>query len=171
MNKPDLGQAMTVLANFGVLVGIVFLVVELRQNNELMRMEASATLSESVQEGWGRIASDPELVEMLIKDRSGGPLSEAEELRLGAWWMGYLYRLEWQHTYFPESGARADGLRRIHEAYPSFRKTWSGPNPSARASGKDNFSPAFVAFVDETITGSEPQQLGSQQRGQSKGTE
>ena len=36
MKKTDLGQAIQVLANVGVIAGIVFLAVETRQNNQLL---------------------------------------------------------------------------------------------------------------------------------------
>ncbi len=36
MKKLDLGQSVGILANIGVIAGIVFLAVELRQNNELV---------------------------------------------------------------------------------------------------------------------------------------
>ena len=36
MNKIDLGQTLAILANVGVIVGIAFLAVELRQNNRLI---------------------------------------------------------------------------------------------------------------------------------------
>ncbi len=36
MNKINLGQTITILANLGVIAGIVFLGLELRQNNELV---------------------------------------------------------------------------------------------------------------------------------------
>ena len=40
--KIDLGQAIAILANIGVIAGIVFLAAELQQNNELMEAEARA---------------------------------------------------------------------------------------------------------------------------------
>ena len=40
MKKLDPGQVITIVANIGVIAGIVFLVVELRQNNQLMETEA-----------------------------------------------------------------------------------------------------------------------------------
>ncbi len=40
MKKIDLGQTITILANVGVIAGIVFLAVELRQNNTLMAAQA-----------------------------------------------------------------------------------------------------------------------------------
>jgi len=46
MKKIDLGQTLNTLANVGVIAGIVFLAVELNQNNEFLELEARATLSE-----------------------------------------------------------------------------------------------------------------------------
>jgi hypothetical protein len=40
MKKRNLSESLNLLANLGVIAGIVFLGVELRQNNELMEMEA-----------------------------------------------------------------------------------------------------------------------------------
>ena len=39
MKKIDLGQAISILANVGVIAGIVFLAFEMRQNNELLGIE------------------------------------------------------------------------------------------------------------------------------------
>jgi hypothetical protein len=43
MKRIDLGQAISVPANLGVIAGIVFLALELQQNNELLGAEARAT--------------------------------------------------------------------------------------------------------------------------------
>ena len=39
MKKIDLGQTITILANLGVIAGIVFLAYEVRQNNDLLGIE------------------------------------------------------------------------------------------------------------------------------------
>lgn len=49
MKKFDFGQTLNTLANAGVVAGIIFLAVELNQNNELLELEARATLSENLQ--------------------------------------------------------------------------------------------------------------------------
>lgn len=41
MKKIDLGQSISILANVGVIAGIVFLAFELRQNNELLVAQTS----------------------------------------------------------------------------------------------------------------------------------
>ena len=37
MKKVDVGRAVGILANLGVVAGIIFLAIEVGQNNELMR--------------------------------------------------------------------------------------------------------------------------------------
>ena len=155
MKKIDLGRTINTLANLGVIAGIVFLAVELNQNNQLLELEAKATLSEYLQNGWDRIASDPELVDLFIKDRNGEQLTEPEEFRLNAYWMGFLIRQEWQFQHFPDLGTRVEALRRIHSSYGSFRRTWMGNSEGSRSAGKDNFSPEFVEFLDRNIVGAE----------------
>ena len=45
MKKFDLGQTTTVIANVGVIAGLLFLAVQLRQNNDLLGIELrNATL-------------------------------------------------------------------------------------------------------------------------------
>lgn len=48
MKKFDLGQAIQLLANIGVLAGIIFLAFELRQNNEFARAEARNAMTQSI---------------------------------------------------------------------------------------------------------------------------
>lgn len=44
MKKIDLGQTIQILANVGVIAGIVFLAIELQQNNELQRSSSRQAL-------------------------------------------------------------------------------------------------------------------------------
>lgn len=151
MKNSNLSETLHLLANLGVIAGIVFLGVELRQNNELMEMEARAILTENLQDGWYQVSSDPGLVELFIKDRSGQELSEGEEMRLNAYWMGMLLRREWQHEHFPDAATGVAGLRRLFSSYGSLRRAWDGTNSASRSAGKDNFSAEFVRFVEAGI--------------------
>lgn len=79
MKKFDLGQTINTLANLGVIAGIVFLVFELEQNNQIMELEANAVKTQIRLDGWSQIADDPRLVSMMIKDRTGEALSDVSE--------------------------------------------------------------------------------------------
>ncbi len=151
MKRIDLANSLHALANLGVIIGIAFLVVELSQNNELLELEAKTTMVDNLQVGWQNIASDPELVELFLKDRKDEPLTESEEFRLNAYWMGFLIRLEWEYQHFPDSSYRISSSKRLYDSYGSLRRTWDGEGSGSRAAGKDNFSPKFIAFLDQEI--------------------
>lgn len=82
MKKPELGQTVAVLANLGVIAGIVFLAVELRQNNDLMRAAARDAQNIRVQNYTEQVYVVPGLAEIILKAHSGEPLTEAENLKL-----------------------------------------------------------------------------------------
>ena len=48
MKKIDLGQLTNTLANLGVIAGIVFLAIEIRQNNMLMQSQTRSEIANSV---------------------------------------------------------------------------------------------------------------------------
>ncbi|MDH4110097.1 MAG: hypothetical protein OEW35_17560 [Gammaproteobacteria bacterium] len=75
MKNIDLGQTLNTFANVGVIAGIIFLAYELNQNNEFLELEAKATRVQINLDAWERLASDPALVALMMKDRNEGPLS------------------------------------------------------------------------------------------------
>ena len=84
LKKLDLGQSIGILANVGVIEGIVFLGFELRQNNELMEAEARMATHQGGQEFALSLAQNPALTSVLAKVSRDEPLSEAEEIQVYA---------------------------------------------------------------------------------------
>jgi hypothetical protein len=151
MKKFDIGQALSILANVGVIAGLVFLGFELNQNNELMEAEVRTTYASMDQNGWGYLIENPDFIEVLIKDRSGEELTEAEELRLNALWMQNLAQHQFRYLEDPDSAVNwVLGQRRNFESYRSLRSAWQGTG-SSRQAGKDNFDNRFVQFYDENV--------------------
>ena len=66
MKKIDLGQAVQILANIGVIAGIFFLASELRQNTTASRLEAASTHLAGSYELDLLLATDEELSELLL---------------------------------------------------------------------------------------------------------
>ncbi len=81
MKRIDLGQTITILANVGVIAGIIFLAVELRQNNELMEAAARDAQNVRLQEFVQQVYLVPGLAEIISKTRNGEPLTEVEEIK------------------------------------------------------------------------------------------
>ena len=93
MKKLDLGQAIATLANIGVIAGILFLGIELRQNNQLLRAEAIGALLETRMYTTEEVVSNDSLLALLAKNRRNLELTLEERMRLGAYFsrdlMGY----------------------------------------------------------------------------------
>ncbi len=93
MKKLELGQTITILANLGVIAGIVFLGVELRQNNELLEVQAEMAMSDvRANTILADVIAQPELIELMLKDEQS--LTEVERYRRLA--MGLRVLRNWQ---------------------------------------------------------------------------
>ncbi len=94
MQKIDLGQTVGILANIGVIAGIVFLGIELQQNNALLAAEFRAS-SLSNRLSLREKALDPQIAELLVRAYEGAELSAAERVQLGTINMMQLELWEW----------------------------------------------------------------------------
>ena len=83
--KFNLGQIVDILANIGVLLGIVFLGLELQQNNELLSAEARFSRIDRGLERYSEVFSNPELASALGKLRAKEELSSTEEILIEAY--------------------------------------------------------------------------------------
>ena len=82
MKKIDLGQAITILANVGVIAGIVFLGIELRQNNELLEAESRSARSERAVGVFFDVAVNRDLAAVFAKLNEGEQLDSTDQVQL-----------------------------------------------------------------------------------------
>jgi len=152
---------MGILANLGVIAGIVFLGIELRQNNALMKSQARATMTQLATAVWTTLIEQPDIAVLLLKDRRGEELSDEDELRLDAVFIRGLYFSQYQFEEDPERFAitNAESLRGLFSAYGSLRRMWSGDREASAAAGKRQFIPSFVKFIDENIANQSTEQI------------
>ena len=76
MKKIDLGQAITILANVGVVAGIVFLGLELRQNNQFLGAESRYNLLQNRHNVHLMVIQDDDVADLLVKARTEQELTE-----------------------------------------------------------------------------------------------
>ncbi len=81
MKRIDLGQALGILANLGVLVGILLLVFELSQNRVMMRALSRNDLSQGLTDVLSPMAADDELADLLLRGNRGEELTPSEAYR------------------------------------------------------------------------------------------
>ena len=146
MKKIELGQTITILANVGVISGIVFLAIELRQNNELMEQDSRVSRAASLGSTYALFADNPELAEIVVKSRSGQVLTEIEHMRLSSIWMKVLTDLEAIHAGFrnEDLDPSAANIQYAFNLNPTLGEVWS--------LRKDSFREEFVEWLDQTIS-------------------
>ena len=82
MKRLDFGQTVSVVANLGVIAGIVFLGVELSQNNELMRAQSEYNYLQVRMGSRQGIIEDRDIAAFWASRRANEPLDEIDRLRL-----------------------------------------------------------------------------------------
>ena len=86
MKKIDLGQTITILANLGVLLGLVFVGLQIRQSTQELRSEGARSITESVNATNAAIYSDPGLTELIMKgEQDLASLDPVERERFDKW--------------------------------------------------------------------------------------
>ncbi len=141
MKKIDLGQAVNTLANVGVIAGIIFLGIEIHQNNELMTSEARFNRL-SLQSASVTLAVEhPDLAELMVRSQNDGDLTPAETFRLQSYWTRLFANMQW--TYLE-----------AYEDLPleTWRRMFRGGFIQAHwETRKTEFNSEFVQFVDENV--------------------
>jgi len=98
VNLDTTNRWLTLVANIGVLAGIIFLGYELQQNTVATRVEAASNFNSSFSDIELFIAGNPEFAELLTKGREGTKLNGSDQLRL---WVFYNQVLrQWQFTHY-----------------------------------------------------------------------
>ena len=139
MRKLDFGQAVTLLANIGIIAGIVFLVIEIQQNTGQMRSQASLGINESLARMNAAIYQGSELAEILIRGRQSlGNLDPVERERFQAFYLErinlavYVSNLEQEDTtdvhidYISALAREIASYPGVGEFWESWRENWVG---------------------------------------------
>ena len=86
MNREHLNWRLSVITNVGVLIGLVFVGYEIRQNTVQLRAESSLSITETVNALNAGMYSDPELAEILIRGTEDlGALNSVERSRFDSY--------------------------------------------------------------------------------------
>ena len=96
VDSEKVNRWLTLGANFGVLIGLVFLVVELKQANDLAEASAYRARGEEIQSALQAIALSPDLAAIEIKAQKQGiaELSDIEVRRYQRWVEAALFRMQ-----------------------------------------------------------------------------
>jgi hypothetical protein len=151
MKAISINRWLTLGANLGVLVGIVFLAIELRQNNDLLEAQTRAENFDRIIGFAEQIIENPALATALQKTENNEEITEVEDILLRAMALRAFRQLEW--TFREVQAGRLEGPVPVELYRKGFRSEGIFRWPLGEYWGvmKGFFSPDFVLFVEENI--------------------
>jgi len=147
MNTQSIKHNIEIIANVGVLMGIILLAYEVNQGNQLLELQAEYTQYQGVFYDWEPIATVPQVSELIVRAMNRDSLSEAEQLQLEYMGMKTLKALEWEYIQYRNGNIErfpTGGIRLNWYEWPPLAAGW----PKFRA-GLGH--PDFVAFMEENV--------------------
>jgi hypothetical protein len=145
MDSDRINRWMTLAANFAVLVGILLLLFELRQNTETIELQAAQSYVALSHELDFRIVDDPSLIALFLT-----PPDErtSEDLRrLDRWYFGSLRT--WENGFFLHNrGVLDSDLWSGQEAFMADLLKNSDDLRTYYQTNRSYFSESFVTFLD-----------------------
>ena len=150
MKKIGTGRSLEILANLGVLAGIIFLAIEISQNTAMMEAEMNQSRTESAMSEAQALYNSDYLPEIFVAMRKGEPITDAQRERVTHWFRSFNRNLDNQLRQYRQ-GLLGDELpRSVREAvrgavtqWPITREMWE--------STKQVYSDEYIRLVDEII--------------------
>lgn len=141
---------LTLLANIGVLAGLVVLIIEVRQNTSELQNEIDVAIWNMSSEQAGLVVQDAEFAKLLARAEveNWSEFSRDERYRLTVFWGLLVDRLELQFRLYDRSGRRLDmdsivfPEQFLHQA--NFRNWW--------IEHKHIYHPTFITFFEELLS-------------------
>jgi len=143
MKKIDYAQIITTLANVGVVIGIVFLILEIRQNTAQMRTQGAYSIFESAETLNQAVYLDEEFADLLYRgERSFNDLDPLEQSRLATFFYSEVHLAEYILSLEDE------GLSDLHFGYVDWKVNQFRTIPGRKA--PMNMSPALVETMSNS---------------------
>lgn len=158
MNWEAIVAISQLVAAIGVILSLIFLAIQLRQNTKAVRSSSIHDLTYSLSATAQTVVENENIVQILLKAKAGPEsLNEEERARLHYWLVMAFRRFEgvyFQRTLGLVDSTMVEGFERSFismVASKSGRAWWS--------TAKGVFSSGFVSYVDEQIQKGVPKTL------------
>lgn len=156
MNFDKLNNSLSTIANFGVIVGLIFVVVELNQNTNIAEVNAYQNLISQVNEMNQIRATDSELAELDMKAQMGEELTPLEARQYRSFYRLATRHADMAYLQFEKRLISEDqlygviGPLRNHLRRDIAKEFWA--NERERA-----FIPGFADYINTMMAESEPE--------------
>jgi len=141
MDSDKLNKWLSLVANVGVIAGIVFLAIEIRQNSDVVRAQTRAQLTEQVMDLFSVNMNDQEYASVLMRGNNVEELSPVEQYQYyrhrSAWvnhWRNVVYQYEMGMYDESEFVDQISTIRAHMEIFPGLKVHWCDNRYSANQS-------------------------------------
>jgi hypothetical protein len=146
MKSDRYAEWLSVTANFAVVAGIIFLAVEIQQNNALQESEARTKYMEIRKVTLENVSQNDALLESILKARGNQELTPLEKERLSTVYRAFFVLWEWEYDFYNDGLLEESPRQRWKSAaasYPMIRQYW--------AMHRNTFSSGFVKYMNENV--------------------
>ena len=151
MIADNLNRWLTLVANFGVVVGLVVLIYEVNQNTAMMEAQINQQRTDTaLSEQQSQYNSD-HLPAIVLKARRGAPLSEEEHYRFSHWIRAFNRNMDnqlWQYN----RGFLGENIPRSMRNAVQIVIGTSEAGLDVWEKQKMQYSDEYIDFVDSTIS-------------------
>ena len=159
-NTNNFDRWLTLLANVGVIAGIVFLAIEIRQNTEMVRSQTRDSITDKQLTLFEWFAASPENIRIRVDGDQLALDTDSVEASQYGWMIAGNFRLwenEWyqyqQGLFEPEEfEPRINIWKAMISGSPGLRRVWQLQ--------RTGYSPEFKALIDSLVEAAEQQQTG-----------
>lgn len=123
MKSHNLGDAIQILANLGVIAGIIFLALEIHQNSEQLAGQSRYNYYQGRAQVYHSLALDQGLADIFQRKLTGEALSPVEELRISSFFTGNLTLWEYEYDEYQRGliSEREFNLKAKRQAFAASR--------------------------------------------------
>ena len=150
-NKENSDRWLSWLANVGVIAGIVFLAIEIRQNTEMVRAQTRDSITEKQIAVFGWFATSTENNRIRVEGDGLRLDPDSPEASQYSWMIAGNFRL-WENEWYQyqqglfdheEFEPRINIWKRMINNAPGMKKTWEAQRAA--------YSPEFKALIDSLV--------------------
>jgi len=154
MKKIDVGQTIGILANIGVVAGIILLALEIKQNNDLLESEILFNHTQIRMDIGTPLHNNSHLAEIVVKKNAGEQLTSVEARMLADWYNSTFTAWEWEFREYRNGKLKALPIKAYKRSltgndangdviYPGLLDHWSF--------AKDWYSEDFVVWMEQNV--------------------
>ena len=146
INWDAAGAIGEIIGAVAVLATLIYLARQMRQNNDLQRMQVSSVFLQNRVIFFQALYQNDDLMQTILRAREDEDLNPLERMRLTTYYRSVLVLFDWEYQQYDDGlldESATSRIRDVIDKFPRFQDSWS--------EHKVALSPKFVHFMETDI--------------------